>query len=62
MKTSLRAKFLLLEVGGILTVRTDDGKPSLLRNYASQIGAEHGRRYKVHYDRARNRCTVTRTA
>lgn len=62
MKASLRSKILLLEVGGTLLVRAGDGKPSLVRNYASTLGAEYRRRYTVNYDRVRNRCTVTRTA
>lgn len=62
MKPSLRSKFLLLEVGGTLVVRSNDGKPSLVRNYASSLGAEYRRRFTVNYDRSKNRCTVTRTA
>lgn len=62
MKASLRSKILLLEVGGTLLVRAADGKPSLVRNYASVLGSEYRRKYSVSYDRERNRCTVTRTA
>ncbi len=62
MKPSLRSRFLLLEVGGTLVVRSNDGKPSLVRNYASSLGAEYRRRFTVSYDRTKNRCTVTRTA
>lgn len=62
MKTSLRSRILLLEVGGTLLVRAADGKPSLVRNYASVLGSEYRRKYSVSYDRDRNRCTVTRTA
>lgn len=62
MKASLRSRILLLEVGGTLLVRAADGKPSLLRNYASTLGAEYRRKFSVNYDRERNRCLVTRTA
>jgi hypothetical protein len=51
-----------MEVGETLLVRYADGKPSLVRNYASTLGAENRRRYSVNYDRKWNRCTVTRTA
>lgn len=62
MKLSLRSKILQMEVGGTLIVRFADGKPSLVRNYASTLGAEYRRTYSVNYDRAKNRCLVTRTA
>lgn len=62
MKTSLRSRFLLLEVGGTMVVRNNDGKQSLVRNYASTLGAEYRRKFTVKYDRTKNRCTVTRTA
>lgn len=51
-----------MEVGDTLLVRSTDGKPSLVRNYASTLGAENRRKYSVNYDRIRNRCLVTRTA
>ena len=62
MKQSLRSRFLLLEVGEQLVVRSADGKQSLVRNYASSLGAEYRRKFTVNYDRAKNRCTITRTA
>jgi len=51
-----------MEVGATLIVRENDGKLSLVRVYASQLGGEYKRKYSVNYDRARNRCIVTRTA
>lgn len=62
MKTSLRSKFLKMEVGATLIVRETDGKLSLVRNYASQLGGEYKRKFTVNYERAKNRCLVTRTA
>jgi len=62
MKKSLRSKFLEMEIGATLIVRAKDGKPSLVRNYASTIGGEYRRTYTVNYDREKNRCLVTRTA
>lgn len=62
MKKSLRSKILEMEIGAVLTVRAKDGKPSLVRNYASTIGGEYRRTYTVNYDREKNRCLVTRTA
>lgn len=62
MKPSLRSKFLLLEVGGTLVVRSIDARPSMVRNYASSLGAEYRRRFTVNFDRIKNRCTVTRIA
>ena len=62
MKQSLRSRFLLLEVGSQMVVRPKDGKLTLVRNYASSLGAEYRRRFTVNYDRAKNSCTVTRTA
>jgi len=62
MKTSLRSKILMMEVGATLVVRENDGKLSLVRTYASALGGEYKRKYSVNYDRARNRCLVTRTA
>lgn len=52
----------MMEVGATLIVRETDGKLSLVRNYASALGGEYKRKYSVNYDRARNRCLVTRTA
>ena len=59
-KPAVRATLLKMEIGEMISIAFDVSKPHILRNCASILGTETGRRYSVHADRHIQMSQVTR--
>ena len=60
--TSMRGTFVLMNPGDTVSISLQDRKYNTIRNCASILGVEMGRRYSVTLVRQDNSCKVTRVA
>lgn len=62
MKTSLRATLIKMEPGAEVVLPLGVRSYAAVRNTASTLGLEYGRKYKVHADRVASTYTITRVS
>ena len=61
-RVNLRGTMRAMEVGDTFQVDAAVAQSSVVRNAASLVGLDYGRKYSVSYNRALAYFTVTRTA
>ena len=61
-RVNLRGTMRAMEVGDTFRVDAAVAQSSVVRNAASLVGLDYGRKYSVSYNRALAYFTVTRTA